>query len=437
MSDQDYLSIDDRFQQLRLGEAADGSEEKKQPSVVDEYQSAHSASSSSPVIHATYPTSHAYQPHEEQEYKDEHKQVRADYSYQPASASAASAFPPSALPHPVSLPLPSMTRLYASAPFQPTKELGPPVVIIKQLQKSYTLPGRTEVVRALKNIDLSTDTDFYPIMRGEFVMIRGPSGGGKTTLLNILGTIDEPTAGSIELLGEQVDASSTDSYLASLRLRKIGFVFQTFNLLATMSAFENVELPMTILGERSAKECKQRAMQLLDMVGLQDRYGHLPSELSGGEQQRVTIARALSNEPELLLLDEPTGDLDTRNTVDVMDLIMRVNLEQKTTCIMVTHNPDLECQNTPPIRSHCCKLCRSACPSVLTHQPHSTFVCLLGYADRILYVEDGQFKKQAINRQQMKLDYVRNKQHTHTSQSRGRLIPGSSLRLSLRCVVVV
>jgi ABC-type methionine transport system ATPase subunit len=128
-------------------------------------------------------------------------------------------------------------------------------------------------------------------------------------------------------------------------------VFQTFNLLATMSAFENVELPMTILGERSAAECKKRAMHLLDIVGLQDRYAHLPSELSGGEQQRVTIARALANEPELLLLDEPTGDLDTRNTVDIMDLILKVNQQQRTTCVMVTHNPDLECQRPPHMTS--------------------------------------------------------------------------------------
>ena len=182
MSDQSYLSIDDRFQQLRLGDPADNSnEEKKQPAAADEYQSAHSASASLPVIQATFPTSHAYQP-PVHEYKDEHKH---DFAYQPpsASASAASAFPPSALPNPVSLPLPSMTRLYAGAPFRPTKELGQPVVIIKQLQKSYTLPGRTEVVRALKNIDLSTETDFYPIMKGEFVMIRGPSGGGQSHTL--------------------------------------------------------------------------------------------------------------------------------------------------------------------------------------------------------------------------------------------------------------
>lgn len=173
-----------------------------------------------------------------------------------------------------------------------------------------------------------------------------------------------------ELFGETVDKDSTDKYKADLRLRKIGFVFQTFNLLATMSAYENVELPMTILGNLKRKEAKHRALSLLDDVGLQDRYSHLPSELSGGEQQRVTIARALANEPELLLLDEPTGDLDTRNTIDIMDLILKINQEQNTTCVMVTHNPDLEC-----------------------------------YATRILYVEDGGFVRQALNRKQTKLNY--------------------------------
>jgi len=157
--------------------------------------------------------------------------------------------------------------------------------------------------------------------------------------------------------------------LANLRLQKIGFVFQTFNLLATMSAFENVELPMTILGKLNNKQRKERALELLRLVGLQDRVGHLPSELSGGEQQRVTIARALANEPDLLLLDEPTGDLDTRNTVEIMDLLMDINLQRKTTCVMVTHNPDVEC-----------------------------------YADRILYLSDGKFEKQAINSKQNRLD---------------------------------
>jgi putative ABC transport system ATP-binding protein len=147
-------------------------------------------------------------------------------------------------------------------------------------------------------------------------------------------------------------------------------VFQTFNLIATMSAFENVELPMTMLGKLNREQGKKRAIQLLESVGLGDRLEHLPSELSGGEQQRVTIARSLSNEPELLLLDEPTGDLDTRNTVEIMNLLADINSRLRTTCVMVTHNPDLEC-----------------------------------YADRILYVEDGRFVRQAINRTPMRLDY--------------------------------
>jgi len=200
-------------------------------------------------------------------------------------------------------------------------------------------------------------------------MLRGPSGGGKTSLLNILGTIDRATSGTVEILGHQIDDKSTDHELAQLRLSRIGFVFQTFNLLATMSAFENVELPMTILGKLSRQERKKRAKSLLKSVGLQDRMTHLPSELSGGEQQRVTIARALANQPEILLLDEPTGDLDTKNTVEIMDLLLSVNL-QGTTCVMVTHNPDVEC-----------------------------------YADRILYVADGKFSKQVLNYEQSRLDY--------------------------------
>eukprot|EP00708_Paratrimastix_pyriformis_P003800 GAFH01002598.1.p1 GENE.GAFH01002598.1~~GAFH01002598.1.p1 ORF type:complete len:321 (+),score=52.26 GAFH01002598.1:90-965(+) len=251
-----------------------------------------------------------------------------------------------------------------------SKSLGEPVVRCTRVKKEYKIAGREDTVVALKEINLNEGSEFYPIHRGEFVMIRGPSGGGKTTLLNQLGTIDKPTTGTIELFGNIIDSQSRDTYLSRLRLEKIGFVFQTFNLLATLSAFENVELPMTILGRRTPKECRQRALKLLEMVGLQDRVMHLPSELSGGEQQRVTIARALANEPELLLLDEPTGDLDTRNTVDIMDLILKINREQHTTCVMVTHNPDVEC-----------------------------------YADRILYVSDGQFQKQAINVMQNPLDY--------------------------------
>lgn len=263
----------------------------------------------------------------------------------------------------------------------PPKALGQPVIVIKNLLKSFKLEGRDEEVKALKDINLHSDAPFPAIRKGEFIMIRGPSGGGKTTLLNILGTLDEPTTGTVEIFGEVVDSSSTDAYLADLRLRKIGFVFQTFNLIATMSAFENVELPMTLLGKKSREDCAKRATQLLESVGLQDRMEHLPSELSGGEQQRVTIARALSNEPQILLLDEPTGDLDTRNTVEIMDLLLDINLRQQTTCIMVTHNPDLEC-----------------------------------YADRILYVEDGRFQKQVINRFQTKLDYETYMHHINSQR---------------------
>ena len=145
-------------------------------------------------------------------------------------------------------------------------------------------------------------------------MIRGPSGGGKTTLLNLVGTIDSPSDGELKIMDNVIDGSSKDDFLSDLRLRHIGFVFQTFNLLATMSALENVELPMILLGKYNDKDRRKKAISLLKRVGLGDRLDHLPSELSGGEQQRVAIARALANEPDILLLDEPTGDLDSRST---------------------------------------------------------------------------------------------------------------------------
>lgn len=249
------------------------------------------------------------------------------------------------------------------------KRLGVPVIKCTNVCKGFEIKGRDEQIVALEDISLNLESDFTPIRKGEFVMIRGPSGGGKTTLLNMLGTLDYPTSGTIELLGEQVTKESSDGFLADLRLRKIGFVFQTFNLISTMSAFENVELPMIIHGTRSKKDCKKRAIKLLTDVGLGDRLEHLPSELSGGEQQRVTIARALANEPELLLLDEPTGDLDTRNTLEIMKLLLEINQTKQTTCVMVTHNADLEC-----------------------------------YADRILYVQDGRFHRQAVNQVQTQID---------------------------------
>lgn len=182
-------------------------------------------------------------------------------------------------------------------------------------------------------------------------MIRGPSGGGKTTMLNLVGTIDSSTSGELLIMGQKIDKDSSDDFLSQLRLKHIGFVFQTFNLLATMTALENVELPMILLGKYDDKERKKMAVALLKRVGLGDRLDHLPSELSGGEQQRVAIARALANEPDILLLDEPTGDLDSRSTVAIMDLILNINRvgpqgegeHTATTCVMVTHNPDIEC----------------------------------------------------------------------------------------------
>ena len=270
----------------------------------------------------------------------------------------------------------SSSSLPADGIFVPpiVKPLGVPVISVRGLSKSYQLPGREDPVHALHEIHLCDDakvTEFYSIRRGEFVMIRGPSGGGKTSLLNCVGLIDRPSTGTIRLLGKEVDLSTAhDDMLSKLRLKRIGFVFQTFNLLATFTALENVELPMSILAERTPKDRRARARRLLTLVGLQDRMDHLPSELSGGEQQRVTIARSLANDPDILLLDEPTGDLDTRNTIDIMNLLLEVNQQAKKTLLMVTHNPDLEL-----------------------------------YADRVLYVQDGRFVRQAINRQQCQLDH--------------------------------
>mmetsp|Transcript_12928 Transcript_12928/g.13032 ORF Transcript_12928/g.13032 Transcript_12928/m.13032 type:complete len:303 (-) Transcript_12928:18-926(-) len=256
----------------------------------------------------------------------------------------------------------------------PQCALSEPILRIRNLSKIYKMPGREESVVALKSINLVETAEFGPIREGEFIIIRGPSGGGKTTLLNMIGTIDTPTEGEIELFGTFISKNSSDSYLSKLRLEHIGFVFQSFNLLATMTAFENVALPMNLLGKLKKKEIRLKVRSLLTKVGLQDRMDHLPSELSGGEQQRVAIARALANSPELLLLDEPTGDLDSRSTVDVMNLLLDINMgktgERPTTCIMVTHNPELEC-----------------------------------YADRILYVKDGEFQFQAYNSEKTPLVY--------------------------------
>src|SRR5204862_5283758 len=205
------------------------------------------------------------------------------------------------------------------------------VMHTEQLVKTYA-SGTTEV-HALRGIDLA-------VAPGEFVAIMGASGSGKSTLMNILGCLDTPTAGAYLLDGVRVDGLDKNA-LAAIRNQKIGFVFQGFNLLPRTSAIENVELPM--LYDRSGKkrDTKALAAAALERVGLGDRIEHQPSELSGGQQQRVAIARALVTEPALILADEPTGNLDSRSSEEVMNIFQTLNREKGITIIFVTHEPDI------------------------------------------------------------------------------------------------
>jgi putative ABC transport system ATP-binding protein len=198
----------------------------------------------------------------------------------------------------------------------------------ENLHKSYVL-GAT-AVGALRGVDFS-------VRRGEFVALMGPSGCGKTTLLNLIGAIDVPSRGTL-LVDDVALGKLTEDELSDLRRDRIGFVFQFYNLLPTLTARENVELPMQL--RKSAKTGqRERALWLLDRVGLKDRADHKPSELSGGEQQRVSIARALANEPALVLLDEPTGDLDTATGKEIMSLLRDLNAREKVTMVVATHDP--------------------------------------------------------------------------------------------------
>jgi len=207
------------------------------------------------------------------------------------------------------------------------------VIRIENVHKTYLLG--VEGVPALRGVSLS-------IRRGELVVIYGLSGGGKTTLLNIIGTIDKPTKGELFLGGERINSNTPDKVMSYLRLKKIGFVFQTFNLLSSLTALENVELPMILEGSLSVSERRQRAIELLERVGVGQRLDHVPSQLSGGEQQRVTIARAISNKPDILLLDEPTGDLDSENTCKVLKQLFQLNREENITLVMITHDVSLK-----------------------------------------------------------------------------------------------
>jgi putative ABC transport system ATP-binding protein len=209
---------------------------------------------------------------------------------------------------------------------------SPPLVSVQDLKKTYALGDVT--VHALRGVTLS-------IAQGSFVAVIGASGSGKSTFMNILGLLDRPTSGHYFLEGEDVSSFDRDRR-AILRNRKIGFVFQSFNLLPRTSAVENVELPLMYNGRSlSTRERHARARQLLEAVGLGGRTDHTPSQLSGGQQQRVAIARSLINEPEIVLADEPTGNLDSRTSIEIMEILQRLNRERGLTIILITHEPDI------------------------------------------------------------------------------------------------
>jgi putative ABC transport system ATP-binding protein len=212
-----------------------------------------------------------------------------------------------------------------------------------------TLPNtatQTKVVRA-NNVSKIFKRDAFEvkalddvsieIAQGEFLALMGPSGSGKTTLLNMIAAIDRPTAGELLVLGENIFRLS-DAQSAHWRNVHIGYVFQTFNLIPVLTAFENVELPL-LLTKLNSQQRRDHVMTALKLVGLEDRVGHLPKQLSGGQEQRVAIARAIVSDPTLLLADEPTGDLDSNSATEILDILKRLNEGFKKTVIMVTHDP--------------------------------------------------------------------------------------------------
>jgi putative ABC transport system ATP-binding protein len=207
-----------------------------------------------------------------------------------------------------------------------------PVIRVEGLHKSYRVGDVT--VHALRGVDLS-------IPAGAFVAVVGASGSGKSTFMNVLGLLDQPTSGHYWLRGEDVAGFDRDRR-ATLRNRTMGFVFQSFNLLTRTSALENVELPLLYNGKAwSTAERHKKARELLEAVGLEKRLDHTPGQLSGGQQQRVAIARALVNDPEVLLADEPTGNLDSRTSIEIMEILQTLNRDKGITVILVTHEPDI------------------------------------------------------------------------------------------------
>jgi putative ABC transport system ATP-binding protein len=202
----------------------------------------------------------------------------------------------------------------------------------REVHKVYN-PGLESEVHVLKGIDLK-------IRKGEFVAILGPSGSGKTTLLDVIGCLLKPTSGEVWIDGVLANELD-DGEIAKIRGKKIGFVFQQYNLIASQTALENVELPMRING-RSRGEAEKRATRLLRLVGLGERMGHRPSQLSGGEQQRVAIARSLANDPSIILGDEPTGNLDTKTGKKILELLKELNRKKGYTIVVVTHDHRIE-----------------------------------------------------------------------------------------------
>jgi putative ABC transport system ATP-binding protein len=230
--------------------------------------------------------------------------------------------------------------------------MSEPVIRIRDLTRDYEMG--TETVRALRGVSL----DIHP---NEYVAIMGPSGSGKSTLMNLIGCLDTPTSGEYWLNGQEVSRLS-DNALATVRNREIGFVFQTFNLLARATALHNVELPL-VYGGVTAAERRARSVQALEAVGLGERMEHRPNELSGGQRQRVAIARALVNRPAILLADEPTGNLDSSTSEEIMRLFGDLHANGQTV-IMVTHEPDIA-----------------------------------AYADRVIVLRDGQVASDRLDRE--------------------------------------
>ena len=206
-----------------------------------------------------------------------------------------------------------------------------PVLSVRNLTKQYVMGD--QIVPVLHGVSLD-------VLPGEFVALTGPSGSGKSTFMHLLGCLDQPTGGQLLLNGTDV-ARLDGRALARLRNTEIGFVFQAFNLLPRTSAVENVELPLLYAPHVGGKERRERAIQALQAVGLGERLWHHPNQLSGGQQQRVAIARALVNRPRILLADEPTGNLDTRTSIEVLGIFQRLNAKDGLTIVLVTHEPDI------------------------------------------------------------------------------------------------